>query len=92
MESFLPNPDLIIYLKASTDTLISRINQRDREFERNINSEYLHSLNISYDRWIGKLDDKKVLVLKTDDFNIYQDKNTFKGYCQSIREKLAGVA
>ena len=91
MESFLPNPDLIIYLKASTDTLISRINQRDREFERNINSEYLHSLNISYDRWIGKLDDKKVLVLKTDDFNIYQDKTTFKGYCHSIREKLVGV-
>lgn len=88
MESFLPKPDLIIYLKASTDTLISRINQRDRDFERNINSEYLHSLNISYDHWIENLEDKKVFTLKTDYFNIHEDEDQFNHYCQLIRKKL----
>lgn len=90
MESFLPKPNLIIYLKASTDTLISRINQRDREFERNIDSEYLHSLNISYDRWIDSLEDKNVLTLKTDNFNIFEDEDCFKEFCRSIKRKLSG--
>ena len=92
MESFLPKPDLIIYLKASTDTLISRINQRDRAFERNINSEYLHSLNISYDHWIDNLGDKNVFTLKTDHFNIHEDEDQFNLYCQSIRQKLNAEA
>ncbi len=36
MTQFLRKPDLIIYLRASTDTLMSRIKNRDRNFERDI--------------------------------------------------------
>ena len=35
MVQFLKTPDLIIYLRASTDTLLSRIKNRDRNFEKN---------------------------------------------------------
>ena len=47
MIQFLKKPDLIIYLKAETDTLISRINNRNRNFEKEIDIEYLHTLNIA---------------------------------------------
>ena len=50
--SYLKKPDLIIYLKASTKTLLSRIKIRNRVFEKDINSEYLNILNIAYDSWI----------------------------------------
>ena len=33
MTMFISKPDLIIYLKTSTDTLLSRIKNRDREFD-----------------------------------------------------------
>ena len=60
MTQFIDEPNLIIYLKASTDTLISRIESRNREFEKDISSEYIHSLNIYYDQWISKISEKKV--------------------------------
>ena len=48
MLKFVKKPDLIIYLKANTDTLMSRINNRKRKYESDISSEYIHSLNIYY--------------------------------------------
>ena len=73
MTQFLRKPDLIIYLRASTDTLLSRIKNRDRDFEKDISPEYLHSLNISYDRWIKNCSDHKVITIESDGFNIFND-------------------
>ena len=39
MINFIKEPDLIIYLKASTVTLISRIKNRKRDFEKDISVE-----------------------------------------------------
>jgi deoxyadenosine/deoxycytidine kinase len=88
MTSFLKKPDLIIYLKASTDTLMSRINSRDRDFERNINPEYLHSLNISYDNWISNLKEIPVYVIESDHFNIFEEPEKLDLYCNEIQIKL----
>ena len=75
MSSYLKRPDLIIYLKASTKTLLSRIKTRNRVFEKDINSEYLNILNSAYDRWIEKENRFPVLIIDTDKFNIYKDHN-----------------
>jgi len=69
----LRKPDLIIYLRASTDTLLSRVKNRDRVFEKSISPEYIHSLNVSYDRWIKKCNDQKVLIIESDGFNVFKD-------------------
>ena len=86
---FLKEPDLIIYLKASTDTLISRINNRKRDFEKEISSEYIHSLNIYYNQWISKLSPNKVLIIDTNNFNIFQDHDTFSMIQKNIVKKLS---
>ena len=88
MLKFVKKPDLIIYLKANTDTLMSRINNRKRKYESDISSEYIHSLNIYYDRWISKLPENEVLVVKTDNFNIFQDKDFYKNILDNIENKL----
>ena len=44
--TFLKKPDLIVYLKASTDTLITRIHSRGRDYEQSIDPQYLNILNI----------------------------------------------
>ena len=74
MTQFLKKPDLIIYLRASTDTLLSRVRNRARNFERDISPEYLHSLNISYDKWISSCEDHQILIIESDGFNIFDDK------------------
>ena len=88
MINFIKAPDLIIYLKASTSTLISRIKNRKRDFEKDISPEYIHSLNIYYDRWISKISDDKVLIVDTNNFNIFKDNETFLKIIKSISNKL----
>ena len=84
MVQFIREPDLIIYLKASTQTLIGRIKNRNREYEKDISSEYIHSLNIYYEKWISKIDSNKVLIIDTNNFNIFEDQVKF----EIIKEKI----
>ena len=84
MVQFIREPDLIIYLKASTQTLIGRIKNRNRVYEKDISSEYIHSLNIYYEKWISKIESDKVLIIDTNNFNIFEDKVEF----ENIKEKI----
>jgi len=78
-------PDLIIYLKASTWTLISRIRKRGRDYERKINKEYLAQLNSLYDKWIETYSKQhRVLVVNTDDFDIERDQKRLQEILKEI--------
>jgi deoxyadenosine/deoxycytidine kinase len=88
MISFLRKPDLIIYLKASTDTLLTRIKKRARDYEKTIDPEYLHTLNISYDKWIANIKDIPVLTVDTNNFNIFEDQKTLQSIIKDINNKL----
>ena len=90
MLKFIKKPDLIIYLQANTDTLMSRIKNRKRDYESDISSEYIHSLNIYYDRWINKLPDENVLIIKTDDFDIFNDTDFYDNIVNNIKSRIYG--
>ncbi|HQG45928.1 MAG TPA: deoxynucleoside kinase, partial [bacterium] len=55
MTDYLRKPHLILYLRASTWTLITRIRKRGRDFEKSITNEYLYELNAAYERWINEI-------------------------------------
>jgi deoxyguanosine kinase len=42
-------PDLIVYLRANTNVLMQRIAQRDRPYERQMERDYIETLNQAYD-------------------------------------------
>ena len=88
MTQFLKKPDLIIYLKASTDTLIDRINNRNRNYEKDIDETYLHRLNIYYKNWISKIKDINILTVDTNNFNIFKDIDKFNQICVDIKDQL----
>ena len=88
MDRFLKRPSLIIYLQASTDTLVNRINNRNRDFEKNIDVEYLHRLNIFYERWISKVVNIPILTVNTDNFNIFTDCRRLNDIYSQILKKL----
>ncbi|MBA2873203.1 deoxyguanosine kinase [Anoxybacillus calidus] len=46
----MPQPNVIIYLNASLDTLLQRIEMRGREFEKNIDPTYLKQLSTAYEQ------------------------------------------
>ena len=88
MESYLERPDLIIYLKADTDTLLRRIKKRDRDYENSIDPEYIHPLNISYDHWIESISDQSVMTVETDYFNTFEDAKAFNDIQKDILKRL----
>ena len=89
MTSYLRQPDLIIYLKASTDTLLSRIKNRSRDYEKSIDPEYLHTLNVAYNKWINNIKNIPVHVIETDGFNIFDDKEKLTKILDEMQQRLA---
>ena len=91
MTSYLKKPDLIVYLKASTDTLIDHIMARGRDYEKNIDLEYLHLLNIHYDKWILNLEKTGEINTLTVDMNghdIIDDEDFRKSLFEKVYKKL----
>jgi len=86
MTSYLKKPDLIIYLRASVDTLLTRIKKRSRGFESKISPEYIYRLNISYERWIKRIQGEyPVKIVETDNFNIFEDTDQLNDLLLDIR-------
>jgi deoxyguanosine kinase len=69
----IPAPALVLYLKASTDTLMERIAFRDRSYERQMSRAYLDDLRLAYDRFFTDYTDAPVLVLDTDGLDIVRN-------------------
>jgi deoxyadenosine/deoxycytidine kinase len=85
----LKKPGLVVYLKASTWTLLSRIRKRGRSYERDIDKEYLAQLNICYDNWIKKISkDWNVLVVDTDNYDMNQDTDWLDGILEEIGDRV----
>lgn len=89
MAESLQRPGLVVYLKASTWTLISRIRKRGRTYERDIDREYLAQLNIGYDQWIRKITESwNVLVVDTDNYDIDRDADWLEGIIADIQTRI----
>ncbi len=54
MVGYLRKPDVVIYLKASPDVLLERIERRGRASEKGISRDYIVSLNRAYDDWMAR--------------------------------------
>ena len=65
----IPMPDLIVYLRASTDTLMQRIARRDRTYERQMERAYIHQLNTAYDDFFARREPPRVLTIETGDLD-----------------------
>ncbi len=66
----IPLPDLVVYLRAETDTLMERIAIRDRPYERDMDRSYIEALNRAYDGFFTAYRDSPVLIIDTDELNI----------------------
>jgi deoxyadenosine/deoxycytidine kinase len=65
--TYLRPPDLILYLRASPETLMSRIARRGRESEKGITLDYITRLNRAYDEWMARArSTHEVLEIDTD--------------------------
>ena len=66
IELEVPRPDVVVYLQANTDTLLARIRDRGRPFEKEMEREYLKALNEAYNYFFFHYTDAPLLVVNTD--------------------------
>ena len=85
----IEKPDLLVYLQASTDTLMQRIAMRDRPYERQMEWAYIDELNHAYDGFFAKpFDHTPVLTIDTNNLNIIQNPEHLKVIEDRIRQSL----
>ncbi len=87
---FLPPPDLVVYLRASVDTLVTRISMRGRDYEQAIQPEYLTRLNNLYEEWTERFSLCPVLTVPADDLNYVLNDAHLDLIISKIESKLSG--
>jgi deoxyadenosine/deoxycytidine kinase len=90
LSEFLPPPDLVIFLRASTDTLLQRISRRGRSYEQQIQAEYLDQLNLLYEEWIDTFTLCPTLTVPADNLDYVSHPAHLDLVVSKIREKLSG--
>ena len=87
---FIPAPNLVIYLRASVDTLQHRITLRNRDYEKTISRDYLTNLNVLYEEWIAHFNLCPVLTVPADDLDYVANPRHFDLIVSKVEEKLTG--
>ena len=88
MVGFLRSPDLIVYLKASPETLMGRIAKRGRESEKAIGIDYIQRLNDAYDDWMRRAAlTSEVLTIDTDAVPMQGDTPAFRDLIARLKER-----
>ena len=82
-----PIPDLVIYLQASTDTLIERVRRRGRNYERSVTDEYLARLGNSYGEYFHHYEDAPLMMVNSENLNFVDNDADF----QLLLERLEGM-
>jgi deoxyguanosine kinase len=72
-----PKPDLVIYLQASVDVLLARIQNRGVEFEQRISRNYLESINEAYSEFFLYYDDAPLLIVNADEMDVVNRSNDY---------------
>lgn len=88
MTSYLKSPELMIYLRASIDTLMKQISRRGRSFEQGIQKDYLEQLNKHYESWITNYRRGPLLVIENDDLDFVNRQADLEQIVRLVRQRL----
>ena len=89
MTSYLRTPDLMVYLRAGVDTLVTQIRTRGRLYEQAIERSYLEQLNALYEEWIDGYTLGPLLVIDTDATDFVHDIAQQEELLRRIRNAVA---
>ncbi len=91
METFIPAPNILIYLRSSVANLVGQIQKRGRDYENSIRIDYLTRLNERYEAWISQYDRGKLLIIDVDDMDFENNKEDLGAIISRIDAELNGL-
>ena len=78
MYNNLVKPDLFVYLYQNTDRLLENIKKRGREYERNIQANYLEKINKGYLEFMKKQTNLKILVVDVSKIDFVNNREDYQ--------------
>ncbi len=84
-------PDLVIYLQADTDRLMQNIDLRGREYEQNMDRDYIDSLNQFYNQYFFHYNETPLLIINTTNIDFVNKKEDLEEVMKYIQQPPAGT-
>lgn len=72
ISTYLPKPDLLIYLYNNSDRLLQNIAKRGRSYEQDITAEYLDNIQESYMTYLKQHPNLPILIVEARDLDFVQ--------------------
>ena len=84
-------PDLIIFLQSETDRLMYNIKIRGRDFEKNIDWQYIDELNQIYNEYFFRYNKGPLVIINTNDIDFVNNKNDLNEIIDFIKQPSEGT-
>jgi deoxyguanosine kinase len=87
----LPRPDAVIYLQATTETLVKRIRSRSRDYEKRVSDEYVDQLNKAYNFFFFHYQETPLLIVNTNDVDFERSAEALDHLLEQVNRLERGV-
>ncbi len=84
-------PDLMVYLRSSVPHLVDNIHRRGRDYEQNMQLNYLKNLNDRYDEFVFHQYPGRALTIEVDNLDFEHSRADFAAIVKKIDEQLVEI-
>ena len=81
----ITKPDLYVYLYQNTDRLLENIKKRGRDYEQNIESEYLKKIHDGYKSFINTQENLNLLIIDVSEIDFVNNKKDYNYIINKIK-------
>ena len=89
--STLPKPDLVIFLQARPEVLLSRVRKRGIVYERNISLDYLRTLSDAYNEYFFHYNETPLLVVNTSEIDFVESPRDLEHLVREVKSVKRGT-
>ena len=91
LELEVMKPDVVVYLQASPEVLMSRIHRRARPFEKDMERDYIKQLNEAYNHYFFHYVESPLLVVNTNSIDFVNNPDDFEDLLNRIVSHRQGT-
>ena len=85
-----PIPDLVIYLQASVDAIMSRLARRNAPYDRYVDRDYVEKLIDAYARFFHTYDEGPLLIVNASQIDLVNNDADYEQLFQQIERTTGG--
>ena len=91
LETKIVKPDLVIFLQADTETILRRIKQRGRPFEKDVSRDYIEAVNDAYSQYFFRYSETPLLVINTSEIDFVHNPQDMDDLIRQILSMRQGT-